>query len=108
MTGSDYETKVCGKCGAESPGADCPRCGAVVAQPVWFADPESAPSCVWLSLYLSHAVTGLAGAATYETRLGPGSGRAAFYLQSLSLTHLAAAGLMVIGAVVFVLGSKGR
>jgi hypothetical protein len=81
--------------------ADLPVVAGISAR----VEPSSRPY-VEGTTQLRGIVTGLAGAASYETRLGPGIGLASFYLRSLTLGHLAVAGLMVLGAAIFFLGGK--
>lgn len=57
---------------------------------------------------LQGMVTGLAGAAAYESRLGSSSGRVTLYLRSLTLTQGVVVALMVVGAAIFLLRGKGR
>jgi hypothetical protein len=53
-------------------------------------------------------VAGLVDAAVYENQLQVDDGRATEYLQSLTLARLLISGLMVTGAVVFVIGGRRR
>jgi hypothetical protein len=64
---------------------------------------------------LHGAVVGLVGAASYESSLSAAGGDGGvrerttdFHLQSLTLAHLAVAGLMVVGALVFLIRGRGR
>jgi len=54
---------------------------------------------------LEGMVVGLAGATVYEAQLGVG-GQAAFYLQSLGMTQLTVAALMLAGAFIFLIGGR--
>lgn len=58
---------------------------------------------------LEGVVTGLFEASAYRTRLGlEEDAQLSRSLQSLTLAHLTVAGLMLIGAVFFMVGGKGR
>ncbi|MBN1178579.1 MAG: zinc ribbon domain-containing protein [Anaerolineae bacterium] len=55
---------------------------------------------------LRGVVTGLVGAASYSRALGLDDARLAVQVQSLALVQLVVAGLMVVGAVIFMLRGK--
>jgi hypothetical protein len=57
---------------------------------------------------LQGAITGLVDSAAYEGRLQLDDGQATGFLQSLTLTRLIISGLMVTGAVIFLIGGRGR
>lgn len=58
---------------------------------------------------LQGVVSGWAGGAVYERRVDAGQGRVyQYYLTSLGLAQLAVAALMVVGALVFLVGGRGR
>lgn len=58
---------------------------------------------------LQGVVSGWAGGAAYERRVDAGQGRVyQYYLASLGLAQLTVAALMVVGALIFLVGGRGR